>query len=78
MTTTDENNSSLSAKPQLTMEGIYNLLALLFVGTAFAIFGIFFLILDLPLPVIGKIGFPLLAIFVIIYYLLFLDFLAYT
>jgi|GEM_PF-2811424 len=63
--------------PELTIEQVHNRLALLFVGTACAIFGFFFIMLDVAVPLIGKIGYPLMAFFLLIYYILFLDFLGY-
>ena len=77
MTDTDTEPPKRLQPPQLTIEQVHNRLALLFVGTACAIFGFFFIMIDASVPLIGKIGYPSIAFFLLIYYILFLDFMGY-
>jgi hypothetical protein len=64
-------------RPDLTIESLYGIIAMFFFGTLCLILGFILVASNTALPIVGNIGFPLLAFFAIIYYLLFLAFVAH-
>jgi len=73
----DQDPNKGITHPELTVEGLFNKLALFFFGTVCLIIGFVSSVVNYSFPVIGNITIPLLAIFAIIYYILLLDFVAY-
>jgi hypothetical protein len=70
----DQRSPDAPKHSTLTIESLYGIIAMFFIGTLCLLLGLVLITTNITLPIIGNIGILLLAIFVIIYYLILLEF----